>query len=389
MPHASRRIAILAEGHFAPMEAKTAIGVLRYRPEECVAVLDSRRAGRTAHDCVGAGGDTPVVATLAEAAERGADTLLIGIAPAGGRLPDVWRAAVAYALARGWRVVSGLHTFLGDDPEFAALARMHDGAIEDVRRPPAESRVGLARAAASRALVVLTIGTDCNVGKMTAALELQRELRARGVRTQFVATGQTGIVIAGGGVAVDAVPADFVAGAIERHVLAAAEVADVVLVEGQGTLHHPAFSAVTLGLLHGSCPSALVLCHHHGRTHMRIQSDTRGDGPPLASLAQSREAHERAAAWVHPARVVGVALNTWDTAADAAHAACAAAAATLGVPATDPVRFGAAPVADRIVQELAARSAASTRGPAAESDASTRASSAQNAAPSTERSSRT
>jgi len=367
MAHTSRRIAILAEGHFAPMEAKTAIGVLRYRPEECVAVLDSRRAGATTHDCVGAGGATPVVATLDEAAGLGADTLLVGIAPAGGRLPAPWRAVVADALRRGWRVVSGMHTFLGDDPEFAALARLHDGAIDDVRRPPAEPRVGLGRAAAVDALVVLTIGTDCNVGKMTAALELQRELRARGVRAQFVATGQTGIVIAGSGVAVDAVPADFVAGAIERCVLQAAAVADVVLVEGQGALHHPAFSAVTLGLLHGSCPSAFVLCHHHGRTHMRIASDTRGDGPPVPTLSAARDAHEAAASWLHPARVVAAALNTWDTPERDARAACDAAAAELGVSAVDPVRYGAGPAADAIVQELAARRAASTGGGAAAS----------------------
>jgi uncharacterized NAD-dependent epimerase/dehydratase family protein len=351
----SRRIAILAEGHFAPMEAKTAIGVLRYRPEDTVAVIDSRRAGSTAGACVGAGGDTPVVATLAEAAARGADTLLIGIAPAGGQLPEAWRPLVEQALDRGWRVVSGLHRFLADDPELAARSRAGGGAIDDLRRPPAGLAVGLGRAAHVDALVALTVGTDCNVGKMTAAIEAQRVLRARGVRAAFVATGQTGMMIAGSGVAVDAVPSDFVAGAIERLVLEAAAGNDIVLVEGQGALHHPSFSGVTLGLLHGCCPRALVLCHHHGRTRMRVASHVAEDGPPLPSLGRAREAYERAADWVSPAAVVAAALNTWDTSEAAARAGCAQAARELGVPVTDPVRFGAEKLADALQAAWQAR----------------------------------
>src|SRR5262245_23611288 len=198
-----RRIAILAEGHFAPMEAKTAIGLLRYRPDDVVAVIDWRHAGATAAERVGVGGAIPVVDTLDAAAARGADTLLIGVAPAGGRLPDSWRSHVEGALERGWRVVSGLHTFLADDPAFAARARAHGGAIDDVRRPPARLGIGLARAARVDALVALTVGTDCNVGKMTVALEIQRALARSGVRAAFVATGQTGIMISGSGVAVD------------------------------------------------------------------------------------------------------------------------------------------------------------------------------------------
>ena len=368
MASPSRRIAILAEGHFAPMEAKTAIGLLRYRSRDVVAVIDSHRAGATAGETVGAGGDIAVVGTLEAAAARGAECLLIGIAPAGGRLPDPWRPFVEGALARGWRVVSGLHTFLADDPALAALARVHGGAIEDVRRPPAGLGVGLGRAAHAGALIVLTVGTDCSVGKMTVALEAQRELRTRGVRAAFVATGQTGIMIAGSGVAVDAVAADFIAGSIEPLVLDAAASHDIVLVEGQGSLHHPAFSGVTLGLLHGCCPAALILCHHHGRARMRVGSSVEDDGPPLPSLATAREAYERAAAWVSPAAIVAGALNTWDTPEPAARAACAEAEATLGVPVTDCVRFGAGGLADALCAAWAARQAATRtieRGPRA------------------------
>ena len=231
----------------------------------------------------------------------------------------------------------------------AARARSHGGTIEDVRRPPASLGVGLARAAQVDALVALAVGTDCNVGKMTAVLEIQRALERHGVRAAFVATGQTGIMIAGSGVAVDAVPSDFVSGAIERLVVDAAADHDVVLVEGQGTLHHPSFSAVTLGLLHGSCPEALILCHHLGRTRLALGSDRDDDGPPLPSLAAAREAHERAAAWVRPAIVVAGAFNTWDTPEPAARAACEDAAEALGVPVTDPVRFGADVLAESLM----------------------------------------
>uniref|UniRef100_A0A832I053 DUF1611 domain-containing protein n=1 Tax=Eiseniibacteriota bacterium TaxID=2212470 RepID=A0A832I053_UNCEI len=351
-----RRLALLAEGAFTPLDAKTAVGVLRYRPEEVVAVIDGSRAGATAGALVGVGGDVPVVADVAAAAALGADGLLIGIAPQGGGLPEAWRAPVREALARGWDVLSGLHVALADDPEFAALAARGGAVIHDVRRPPAERPVAAARAAAVDALVVLTVGTDCNVGKMTAALETVAALRARGARAAFVATGQTGIFLADRGAAVDAVAADFVAGVTERLVLEAADGADVVVVEGQGALFHPAYSGVTLGLLHGACPSALVLCHECGRAGVRRRG---ADDPtfPLPPLPAARAAYETASAWLRPARVVAAALHTGRLDAADARAACADAAAALGVPATDPVRFGAAPIADALLAFREARRA--------------------------------
>ena len=255
-----RRIAVMAEGSFTPLDAKTALGVIRYRPDEVVAVIDSVRAGRTSEDCVGVGGAIPVVTGIEAAAAHDADTLLLGLAPQGGMLPDSWRRVVADALMRGWDVLSGLHMFLSDDPELAALAEAKGCALLDVRRPPARRSIAARRAAYVDALVVLTVGTDCNVGKMTTAIELHRELEDRGVRSAFVATGQTGIFIADQGAAIDAVPADFVAGLVEHLVLEAARDADIVIVEGQGAIHHPAYSGVTLSLMHGACPEVLVLC---------------------------------------------------------------------------------------------------------------------------------
>src|SRR5580765_4590184 len=255
-----RRLAILAEARFTPLDAKTAVGVLRYRPEEVAAVIDSTRAGRTAQACAGVGGEVPVVATLEAAAAAGADSLLIGVAPQGGELPREWRANVLWALERGWDVLAGLHVFLGDDPEFGAAARRSGARIHDVRRPQIARRIAARRAAAVPALVALTVGSDCNVGKMTASLEIVRALERRGVPVRFVATGQTGILIADHGLPIDAIPADFVAGEIEHLVVEAASQADVVVVEGQGALHHPAYSGVTLGLLHGAAPDAMILC---------------------------------------------------------------------------------------------------------------------------------
>lgn len=351
-----RRLAILAEGQFTRLDAKTAVGVLRYRPDEVAAILDSTRAGRTAADCVGAGGAVPVVATLDEAAALGADSLMIGIAPIGGTLPDAWRSVVRQALERGFDVLSGLHAFLADDPEFAALARRHGATLHDVRRPPHPLEVASARAARTDACVVLTVGTDCNVGKMTTSLQLQRALEARGVRTAFVATGQTGIFIADHGVAVDAVPSDFAAGAIETLVVEAAAGADVVAVEGQGALHHPGFSGVTLSLLHGAAPAGMILCHEVTRGLIRRSAERGGalDVPPLAAV---RDAYERAAAWIRPAPVIGIALQTADLDEPAARAAVDAASRETGLPATDPVRFGAEPLADAVEALRRARAA--------------------------------
>ncbi len=355
---ATRRLAILAEGQFTRLDAKTAVGVLRYRGAEVCAILDSTRAGRTAEACVGVGGGVPVVATLDEAAARGADALMIGIAPIGGTLPAAWRAVVTGALERGWDVLSGLHAFLADDPEFAALARAHGATLHDVRRPPRPLAVAMGRTATLAPYVLLTVGTDCNVGKMTTALQLEAALRARGARAVFVATGQTGIFIADRGVAVDAVPADFAAGAIERCVLDAAADADVVLVEGQGALHHPGFSGVTLSLLHGACPAGLILCHEVQRGAIRRSGDL-GDAIGVRPLAEVCEAYERAARWVRPAPVIGIALQTADLDEAAARAAVAAASRETGLPATDPVRFDIAPLA--AAAEAAMKAHAATR----------------------------
>jgi uncharacterized NAD-dependent epimerase/dehydratase family protein len=343
----SPRYLILADHDFGVMTSKTANCVIRFQPERVVAVLDRALVGQTAQQVLGFGGDIPVVSSVGEGVALGANAVLIGIAPQGGKLPNEWRAWLAEALGSGCDIINGLHTFLGDDAEIAGLARKHGRVINDARRPPTDIPVATGLARDVDALVVLTVGTDCNVGKMTAQVKLVSELNARGVRARFAATGQTGIMIEGWGTAVDAVVADFIAGAAEQLVLRAACDADVVLIEGQGSINHPGYSGVTLGLLHGACPRAMILCHQASREYLGDYRE--GASIRIPPLSQYIRWYEEIAGAVCPAKVVGIALNTFDLDDAAARAACDAASRDTGLPATDPVRFGAAPLVDAIV----------------------------------------
>ncbi len=355
MPPPAHRFLILADGQFGPLTSKTANSCIRYIPERVVAVLDREHAGGTVQDVLGFGGAIPVVGDLADGAGRGggATAVLVGIAPAGGRLPAEWRAWLRAAIERGLEIWSGLHTFIGDDPELGALARERGVRILDARKSPPDLPVADGRAALVDAFVVLTVGSDCNVGKMTAQLQLRDALVRRGRRTSFVATGQTGIFIEGWGIAVDAVVADFIAGAAERLVLEGAPDHDIVLVEGQGSLVHPGYSGVTLGLLHGACPAAMILCHQASREWI---GDYGGRGPwvRIPPLAELVAIYERAAAPVRPAPVIGICLNTFDLSEPAARDAVAQAARETGLPACDPVRFDPAPLVTAI-EDAAAR----------------------------------
>jgi uncharacterized NAD-dependent epimerase/dehydratase family protein len=344
----------IAEGQFDPITAKTAASAIRYFPERVVAVLDSTSRAHTAQEALGFGGAIPVVRTLEEGLALGPAAILIGIAPRGGRLPPEWRGWLETAIDRGLEIWSGLHTFLSDDPDLAARARARGVRLFDLRKPPDVLPVSNGRARQVDALVVLSVGTDCNTGKMTAQLELVETLEARGLRTRFVPTGQTGILIAGWGIAVDAVVADYIGGAAEQLVLEAARDADVVLVEGQGSLFHPGYSGVTLGLLHGSCPAAMILCHQPSR---RLVGEYHGDVAwmEIPPLAQAVRLHQEAASWVHPAPVIAIALNTYDLPERGAREAIARASQETGLPAADPVRFDATPLVDAVVRAAAQR----------------------------------
>ena len=347
------RYLILAEGAFGVHSSKTAVGCIRFTPEQVVGVLDTVNAGKTVEQVLGFGGAIPVVASVAAGLALNPNILLIGIAPSGGQLPDQWRPVLRAALEAGLHVWSGLHVFIGDDPEFAELAQRKGVSILDVRKPPADLPVSTGRVREVEATVILTVGTDCNIGKMTTQLAVRDSLRERGVRVAFAGTGQTGIFIDGKGISVDAVVADFIGGAAEQLVLESAKDADIVLVEGQGSLIHPGFSGVTYGLIHGSLPHALVLCTQPSRTTIR-----NNDWVKIPSLKSLIALHDAVTAPLRHAPTIAIAMNTFDLSDEAARDAIERGMAETRLPATDPVRFDPGPIADAILAVHEARIAA-------------------------------
>ena len=338
-----RRILILGEGfsHDAHY-GKTMRGIIRYGPDPVVAILDSARAGQ-AHDGI------PVVGTVEDALQFDPTVAVVGVATQGGRFPPAWRELLKSSIANGLDVESGLHEFISEDPELTELARRHGVELRDLRKPPVGLSVPTGANLEVDAKIVLTVGSDCAIGKKTVAVELDLEARRRGLESVFVPTGQTGIAIAGWGIAVDAVVADFLAGAAERLVVeGAARGGKLLFVEGQGSLVHPMYSGVTLGLVHGVAPHAFVLCHRAGSTEIEGCP-----GHPIPPLAELVELHERIALPRRQAKVVCIALNTAEIEDDdRARAAIDAAAVETGFPADDPVRFSAGPLLDSILSGL-------------------------------------
>jgi uncharacterized NAD-dependent epimerase/dehydratase family protein len=337
------RFLILVEGQFGPLTSKTANSCIRYTPEQVVCVLDSKRAGKRVKDILGFGGDIPIVGSIKDGLKHKPNALLIGVAPQGGKLPPEWRTMIKQAIEARLHIWSGLHTFIGDDPEFAALAAKKKVEIHDLRKPPPNLPVAMGRVRNVKSTVVLTVGTDCNIGKMTAALQIRDGLRARKRKVAFAGTGQTGILIEGWGIGVDAVVADFIAGAAETLVLDASKGNDIVLVEGQGSIIHPGYSGVTFGLIHGSLPHAFVMCAQPSREH--IGNNPWVKIPPLPDLIRL---HEALMENLRPAKTIAVSLNTYDLSDRVAKETIARIADETGLPTTDPVRYDPEPVVDAI-----------------------------------------
>jgi uncharacterized NAD-dependent epimerase/dehydratase family protein len=315
------------------LSIKTARGLAYWRPDWCLG--QHRRP-----DCSVTLGLPDL--GLAQARAEGASTMVIGAANAGGVMGTQIVADVIAALDAGLHVVSGLHHKLRDHPDIVAAARRNGRALFDARAPGPGISVGNGKPRAGRRL--LTVGTDCSVGKMYTALALERSLRQRGYPANFRATGQTGILIAGAGIPVDAVVADFISGAAES-ISPARSDGGWDLIEGQGSLFHPSYAGVSLGLLHGAQPDALVLCHEPTRRHMRGLPDY-----PIPDLDACMEANLAAARLTHPAvRPVGVALNTSKLPAHEALATCRRIGARFGLPCQDPVTMGVESIVDNLV----------------------------------------
>lgn len=328
------KLAIYAEGEFYKGRSKTAEGVIRYGKNPIACVIDSTEAGKTVGDVMGIRADIPIVKSVQEALKLQPEALLLGTAWSGGHLPDQWRADISMAIMSGMDIINGLHDFLADDKEFSHLAEKHDVRLIDVRRPPENLTVASGLARKVKAMTVLTVGTDCSVGKMTVSLELAALANRKGHKSRFIATGQTGIMIDGVGMPVDRIIGDFMAGSVEEMVVEHGDANDFLFVEGQGSIIHPGFSGVTMAILHGSCADAMILCHKPSR---KLIKDTDYAIPPLSYFIPI---YEQMASALAPAKVVGIALNTSDLSEAEAKAAIADAENETQLPANDPVRFG-------------------------------------------------
>jgi len=328
------RSAILAEGKLGLLTSKTAACLVRYVPGKVACIIDSTRRGKSVGEVLGIGGDIPIVGSLDEALALKPDSLIMGIAPRGGALPDEWRRTVLEAIAGGLDIISGLHTMLGEDPEILKAAEAAGVKIWDIRRPCIPDGISQASLRNKSGKVLLTVGSDCRTGKMTVAYELVRALRRDSVEAAFVPTGQTGILLEGWGVAVDRVPGDFMARVVEDMTLKALRKAGLAIVEGQGSINHPSYSGVALGIIHGCCPDGMILCHHSGR------SEIPGFGIAIPSLAELVRMHEMITAPVLESRVIAIALNTHGLGEAEAAERVAEAEADTGLPATDVIRWG-------------------------------------------------
>lgn len=329
-------LALYAPGEFGKT-SKTAEGVIRYGTNPIACVIDPSQKGRSIKEVVGIESPAPIVASVEEAAQStDARALLLGTAWSGGALPQKWLTDIKSAIRLGWPIINGLHDFLEEMPEIKALAREHQVELLDIRKPPENLPIASGKCAHLTQTIVLTVGSDCTMGKMTTALALNKLAQTRGLKSGFVATGQTGIMIAGGkGIAIDRVIGDFMAGAVESMVLEASQEKDLIFVEGQGSLAHPGFSGVTLALLHGACPQLMVLCHRP------TQQKIKGTDFPLSDLNVLIKSYENMAQFMRPSKVAAIALDTRSLSEAQARETIAAVEKSTGLPATDPVRFGA------------------------------------------------
>jgi uncharacterized NAD-dependent epimerase/dehydratase family protein len=338
-----KKYLVLAEGKSGDEHyGKTMRGIVHYAPDPVVAILDSERAGESYRDI-------PIVGTVDEAMALAPTTATVGVATQGGRFPPAWRELLKASIRAGLDVESGLHEFISEDPELTELAREHGVELRDLRKPPPDLSVPTGENLEVPAKIVLTVGSDCAIGKKTVAVELDLAARNRGLKSVFVPTGQTGIAIAGWGIAIDAVVADFLAGAAERLVVeGAGRGGELLWVEGQGSLAHPAYSGVTMGLIHGSAPHAYVLVHKARATHVEGYPEH-----PLPELRDLIELHERSSLRLRPARVVAVALHTGGLDEHDARAEIARVGGETGLPTDDPVRFGADRLLDDVLRAVA------------------------------------
>lgn len=331
------RVAILLHEGLQGPSGKTGLSLLRYGEYPIVAVIDQASAGRSLPELTRIPRPVPIVASVQESLTYDPQVLVIGIAPSGGALPDPWRQEVYQAIAHGLSVVNGLHTRMAEDPQIKPQLRPGQW-IWDLRQEPEGLSVGTAKAKTLSCRRVLAVGTDMAVGKMSTCIELHRSAQTRGLRSKFLATGQTGLMLFGDGIPLDAVRVDFASGAVEQMVMGHGLDHDILFVEGQGSLLHPS-STATLPLIRGSQPTHLILVHRAGQTHIHHLPEIAI--PPLPAVIQLYEAVAQASPSFAPVRIAGISLNTAHLSEAEARSWIETVSKETGLPCTDPIRSGA------------------------------------------------
>lgn len=336
-------LVILAEGCYGEQNTKIVSALVRYGTWPLVAAIDSTRTGRTSDQILGYGESFPVVASLEEAMKYNPAALVIGIAVQGGELPHAWKLVIAEAIDKGLHVINGLHYFLSEDNELVEKARHKNVILWDVRKPSGENRVCKNVSRPLSPKVILTVGSDCSCGKMFTSLELVKQLP----ESRFLATGQTGILVSGDGIPLDRIIGDFMAGAAEQLVLDHMNKDyNYLVVEGQGSLIHPSFSGVTLALMHGSAPDAMIFCHTVSRKYLK------NFDIPIPSINRLIEIYEDAMGFIKPAKVIGISLNCSGISDNVVEQIIKETEEITGLPVVDPVKTGVKPLVDRIYEVL-------------------------------------
>lgn len=344
------RVAIMTHGYLTKTIGKLASGMLRFGVADIVAIIDKEHAGNTTGALLTRAKDVPIVSTIEESISLGAETLIIGIAPPGGQLPPEWKEEIKKALVYGMNLVNPLHACMNNDTEYTSLLTKNNW-IWDMRREPDNLTTGKGLTMQLHVPRVLSVGSDMAVGKMTAMLELHHELQKQGIRSSFVATGQVGMCISGKGIPLDAIRVDYAAGAVEREVVNASKGADVVLIEGQGALNHPAASA-NIALLRGSMPTHLLFC---AKAHQKgLETFPEIPIPSLHTLKKLYEDLAYCGGTFPKAKTIAAALNTQMLKEDDARHEIEKLEEEFQIPVSDPVRFGFENVAKALIKDIKA-----------------------------------
>lgn len=338
-----RRIVILADKKFGPLTSKMANSAIRYLHDEIVSVLDTANAGKNVESVIGFGGDLPVYGTLEESFRHNPNTLLIGISPPGGKFPSEWYPLVISAIQNKLHIISGLHEFLSDIAEFAVLAEKYRVKITDLRKNKRPNILARGIARKFRSKTILTVGTHGNIGKMTATIEIVKDMQDRGKSADWLATGQIGILIKGKGIPVDSIKGDFISGNVEAGIASLDGKYEYVFVEGQGSIQHLGYSAAALGLLHGTLPDAMILCHRTdiGVTKYGVNTDNLSDVIKL---------HEDMVSFVKPSKVIGISLNTYHLSDEKSTELIDQIEQRTGLSTTDPIKFGPRKLTNEIIK---------------------------------------